>query len=148
MKTNKKFIFLFVKLLLIFLIFFIANKYLFGLYMVNSVDYKSININPHDFLIYYKNQKEYQNNDVIIYKKKIYRIIGTYGQIISKKNQKLLIDKDIINGEIKYNFTYPYSIKKDELFIINGKNDSLSFGCINKSKVEGKIIFKIQIRDF
>lgn len=149
MQTNKKnIIFLFIKIILIVLIVFLTNKYIFGLCIVKSIDYKSININPHDFLIYYKLENDYQVNDIVFYNNNIFRVIGTNGQVISKKGNKVLIDKEIMFDKVDYDFEYPYIIKENELFIINDKDDSRVFGCINKKDIDGKLLFRMQIRDF
>ncbi len=149
MKTNSKYlIFLFVKIIIIVLILFLFNKYVFKIYIVKSNNYKSINFNPSDFLIYYKLEKDYQNNDVVLYDNKIYRIIGTYGEVINVKNNKIFIDDDSYFNDISYKFSYPYTIKRDEVFLFNNNYDSRSFGCVKKNKLDGKLIFKMQIRNF
>ena len=149
MKNHKKeILFLLIKIILIVIVLFIIKKYIFGLYIVKSINYKNININPNDFLIYYKLQKEYNNNDIVFYKNKIYRVVGSKGQIINKKNNKFYIDNDIYFDSILYNFEYPYTIKDNELFLISDNNDSRTYGCINKDNIDGKLIFRIQIRDF
>ena len=147
MKKNN-FIFFIIKIFVLFLFIFLINYFIFGFYIVNSINYKSINIYPHDFLIYYKLEKNYNNNDIVFYNNKIYRVIGTYGQVINKKGNKILIDNEIIDGEIKYEYKYPYIIKKHELFLKSDIDDSKLFGCISSNKIDGKLIFRIQIRDF
>ncbi len=149
MKKNKiNLLIPFVKIIIILVVMYIVFTYIFGLYIVTSINYNSININPHDFLIYYRLEKNYQNNDIVFYKNKVYRIIGTKGQIINKKGNKVLIDNDVLNSEIKYDFKYPYTINEGELFIINNEDGSTNFGCIDSNSIEGKLIFKMQIRNF
>ena len=149
MPINKKsIIFLLIKIILIALIIFLTTKYVFGFNIVKSNKYKSININPHDFLIYYKLEKDYQNNDIVFYKNQIYRVVGTNGQTIIKKGNKVFIDNDIYFDDVKYNFEYPYTIKENELFLMNGFNDSRIIGLVNKKYIKGKLIFRMQIRDF
>ena len=149
MLINKKnIIFLLIKIILIVLIIFLTTKYVFGFYIVNTNQYKGININPHDFLIYYKLEKDYQNNDIVFYKDQVYRIVGTKGQTIKLKGNKVFIDNDIYFEDVKYNFEYPYTIKDNELFLINELNDSKVIGLINKNNIKGKLIFRMQIRDF
>lgn len=147
MKKNRNLIFLLIKILLITIIIYITYKYIFGFYIVKNSNYKSININPHDFLIYYKKEKEYQNNDIVFYNDNIYRIIGTNGQVIRKIGNKVMIDNDTID-EVNLNLTYPYTIKENELFLFNNMEDSRSFGCININDIKGKLVFRMQIRDF
>lgn len=149
MLINKKnLIFLLIKIILISLIIFITTKYIFGFNIVKSDKYKSISISPHDFLIYYKLEKEYQNNDIVFYKDQIYRVVGTNGQTINKKGNKVFIDNDIYFEDIKYNYEYPYTIKENELFLMNSFNDSRIIGLVNKKDIKGKLIFRMQIRDF
>ena len=147
MKKNRNIIFLLIKILLITIIIYITYKYICGFYIVKNSNYKSININPHDFLIYYKKEKEYQNNDIVFYNDNIYRIIGTNGQVIRKIGNKVMIDNDTID-EVNLNLTYPYTIKENELFLFNNMEDSRSFGCININDIKGKLVFRMQIRDF
>lgn len=149
MLTNKKnIIFLIIKIVIISLIIFLFNKYVFGIYIVKSIDYKSININPHDFLIYYKLENDYQNNDIVFYNNTIYRVVGTNGQVINNKGNRIYIDNDISFESVEYNYEYPYTIKENELFLINNINDSKNFGLIDKNNISGKLIFRLQIRDF
>ena len=149
MQINKRnIIFLIIKIVLIVLIIYLTYKYIFGIYIVKNNNYKSININPHDFLIYYKIEKDYQNNDIVFYKNNIYRIVGTKGQVISKKGNKIFIDSDIYFENIEYSYEYPYTIKDNELFLMNDINDSRSFGLIDKNNISGKLLFRMQIRDF
>ena len=147
MQKNRNLIFLLIKIILITILLFIVYKYIFGFYIVKNNNYKSININPHDFLIYYKREKEYQNNDIVFYNNSIYRVIGTNGQVIKKLGNKIMIDNNIIE-EVTFEFDYPYTISKDEVFLFNDKEDSRSFGCININSIKGKLVFRIQIRDF
>ena len=119
MLTNKKnIIFLIIKIVIISLIIFLFNKYVFGIYIVKSIDYKSININPHDFLIYYKLENDYQNNDIVFYNNTIYRVIGTNGQVINNKGNRIYIDNDISFESVEYNYEYPYTIKENEFLYI------------------------------
>lgn len=146
-KNKKNILFLLIKIVSIIICFFLINKYLFDFYIVKTNNYKSINISPHDFLIYYKFNNDYHNNDIVFYKNKLYRVIGTYGQVIKKKGEKVFIDSDIVEN-VSYDFNYPYTISKNELFIIGYKEDSRTNGCINTNNINGKLIFRMQIRDF
>lgn len=146
-KNRRNIIFLIIKIIIIIICFFLINKYLFGIYIVSNNNYKSINISPHDFLIYYKFNNTYQNNDIVFYGDKIYRVIGTYGQVIRKKGEKIFIDSDIVDN-VSYDFNYPYTINKDELFLIGYQDDSKTNGCINTKNISGKLLFKMQVRDF
>ena len=149
MQINKRnIIFLIIKIILIVLIIFLTYKFIFGIYIVKDNKFKSININPHDFLIYYRLQDSYQNNDIVFYNNSIYRVIGTKGQVINKKGNKIFIDNDIYFENIKYNYEYPYTIKDNELFILNDINDSKDFGLIDINNISGKLLFRMQIRDF
>ena len=58
-----------------------------------------------------------------------------------------MIGNDTID-EINFNLTYPYTIKENELFLFNNMEDSRSFGCININNIKGKLVFRMQIRDF
>ena len=149
MQINKRnIIFLIIKIILIVLIIFLTYKFIFGIYIVKDNKFKSININPHDFLIYYRLQDSYQNNDIVFYNNSIYRVIGTKGQVINKKGNKIFIDNDIYFENIKYNYEYPYTIKDNELFLLNDINDSKDFGLIDINNISGKLLFRMQIRDF
>ena len=146
-KNRKYIILLLIKIIIILICFLLINRFLFGFCIVKNNNYKNINISPHDFLIYFKFNNNYQNNDIVFYNDKIYRVIGTAGQIITKKGEKIFIDSDEVDN-VSYIFKYPYTISKDELFLIGNQVDSRINGCINKNNISGKLIFKIQIRDF
>ena len=146
-KNRKNLFFLLIKILLITFILLFGYKYVFGFYIVKNNDLKSINIKPHDFLIFYKYNNEYENDDIVFYKNNVYKVVGTFDQVINKVRNKTMIDNSVID-EIQYNYNYPYSIQRDEVFLLNNKDDSRIFGCVKIKDIEGKLIFRMQIRDF
>lgn len=146
-KNKKNIIILLIKIVSVILIVFISYRYLFGFYIVKTDKYKVINITPSDFLIYYKIYNEIHNNNIVLYNNKLYRVIGTYGQVINKKNNKFFIDDNIIDG-VSYEFTYPYTINKNEIFLYSYEDDSRTIGCVDANKIQGILLFRMQIRDF
>ena len=146
-KNRKNFLFLILKIVLITALLMFANKYIFGFYIVKNNDYKDINIYPHDFLIYYKYNNEYQNNDIVFYNNRIYRIIGTSGQIINKIGNKIMVDNNIIDN-INSDYNYPHTILSDELLLLSIKNETKIVSYVKLKDIDGKLIFRMQIRDF
>ena len=77
-----------------------------------------------------------------------------------REDGKLLINGFIEDREVYYetlkdvksDIVFPYEVQKDEVFLINDYRkvigDSRTYGGINKEDIKGKVIGKIQIRDF
>ncbi len=148
-----------IKVLLIVIVLFIIFKYVFGIHVVKTVNMFP-SIKPGELVIYYKLNKEYYNNDVIVYNNNLYRIVGISNDDINIENGNLIINNFEEENEIyfntnidsKTNIKYPYIVKENEYFIMNDYrlelNDSRLFGSISKNKIDGLIIASIQIRDF
>ena len=149
-----------IKLFILTIILFILFYYVYGFSIV-----KSNNMYPYfkegELIIYYKLNKKYNEDEVILTNKnEIYRIIGKEYDIVDIKNNKVLINLNIEENKIYYdtlkcdssNINYPYKIKQNEYFVLNdnrlNNNDSRCFGSINKSDIKGTIIFKLQVRGF
>ena len=148
-----------IKILLLLIVLFIIFKYVFGIYVVKSVNMFP-GIKPGQLIIYYKLNKDYYNKDIIVYNNNLYRIVGINNDEINIDNGSLVINNFEEENEIFFNtnidddsiIKYPYIVKENEYFIMNDyridSNDSRLFGPISKNKIDGLLIASIQIRDF
>ena len=122
---------------------------MFGFMIIKS-DNMSPSIKPGSLIIYYKLNKEYNKDDVIVKKNQIYRIIGIKSDNIVINNNQLFINEIKEEDKIYYDQTIEYHLSDNEYFALNDNrrniNDSRSFGII--SKIDGLVIAKIQIRSF
>ncbi|HUM84078.1 MAG TPA: signal peptidase I [Lachnospiraceae bacterium] len=150
---------------LIFFLFLIWLLFgaVFGFKVVTNDDMKP-RISADDLLIYYRLNKTYRANDVIIFQKDNVQYIG---RIVGVGGDKIEIDDD---GSIKINdsvigedniyyatkpydegITFPVTLKEDEFFILcdyrEGAKDSRYFGPVNTKEVMGKIITVLRRND-
>lgn len=110
-----------------------------------------------DLLLYSKISKSYSRFDIVIIKinNKYYikRIIGLPGEYIEYKNNKLLVNKKIIEETFNTTKTNDFSLNQissyetipNDKYLVLGDNrkdsyDSRNFGLIDISDIKGKII--------
>ena len=151
------------KLIFIVLLFVVLFFFIFGFTRISDIS-MSPNIAAGDLLIYYRLDKNYTVGDVVTFKKDnkryVLRILALEGQTVSlNQNNDFLID-----GEIEYHKTYfennipkkkgikyPYKVPKGKVFVVGDYrskyDDSRTFGAIDKSIIDGKIISLIQTKD-
>lgn len=151
------------KIVFIVLLFFVLFYFIFGFTRIPDMS-MSPNIAAGDLLIYYRLDKNYVMGDVVTFKKDnkryVLRVLAVEGQTVSlSENNDFLID-----GEIEYHKTYfennipkkkgvkyPYKVPKGKVFVVGDYrakyDDSRTFGAIDKSIIEGKIISLIQTKD-
>ena len=145
--------FIFIKLIALVAIVFAIQKFVFGFHVVDNYNMRP-NINPSDFLIFYKLKDKILTNDIVLVNKsnKVFRVLALQGDKIEVHNNYLYInDKGICRVDDDFSIKN-YILKKDEIFIMNDnvddKNDSRSFGLIKEKMIIGKLIFRLQIRGF
>jgi len=144
---------------MIILIIYLVFNYIFGIYIINSNNMFPSLVSG-QLIIYYRLNNKFYNKDVIVYNKKLYRIVGISNDEINIDNNYLTIngyreeDETFYktNKEVSSNINYPYKIEKDKYFVLNDyrldTNDSRLFGAINKEEIDGLLIASIKIRDF
>lgn len=163
-KLKKNLLYLSVKFLVIIIVLYLLLFKIFGLQVVNNnAMYPSIKEGA--LTIIYRLDKNYKTDDVVVAdingKEDVYRIIALEGDTVDiTETGKLLINGFVEDREIFYDtyidpeseVTFPYKVGKNEVFLMNDSrkviNDSRTFGSVNKKNIKGKVIAKLQIRDF
>lgn len=153
-----------IKIIFILMMYYVLLHIIFGAKRITGntmIPY----ITDGDLLIYYRLDKKYNTDDIIILeqndKEYVLRIVAKEGQTVDiNEYGQLLVDgnpethttyfetpKDESN-----NINYPYLVPKNSFFALNDyrkvSNDSRSFGPISTENIKGKIIGKLQIRNF
>ena len=162
-KAFKNLIALLMKLsFLLFAILFIFG-FCFGLKRMPT-SFMSPRITEGDLLLFYRLDKNYKLNDVVLVKYNdntfVARIVATSGQTVQiSEDEELLINgypeentaffPTKINEESSIHF--PYIVNANEFFVMNdyrlNTEDSRTLGAIPASAIKGKIFARIQIRD-
>ena len=129
---------------------------LFGLCAMTN-DQMSPRLYAGDLILYYRLDKNYVANDVIVAKVGDEQLIG---RVIAKPGDEVDITKEgkvVINGSLvvendifyptpQYDseIIYPVLLKEDEYFVLcdqrNGAKDSRIYGTIQKRNIKGKVI--------
>ncbi len=163
-KLKRNLIYLSIKICLIVLVLYILFFHVFGIQIVRNA-----NMNPSikegSLVLYYRLNKKYMRGDVVSVdingKKGIYRILALEGDVVnitddgfvlineaSEEKESFYSTVKAINSEVKY----PYTVKSDEVFLINDyrlvTSDSREFGAININNINGTVMVKLQIRNF
>lgn len=140
---------------MIVLLFFLFGI-IFGVTTMKNSDMHP-QIHAGDLILYYRLDKNYVANDVIVAKVGDEQLIG---RVIAKPGDEVDITKEgkvVINGSLvvendifyptpQYDseITYPVLLKKDEYFVLcdqrNGAKDSRIYGTIQKRNIKGKVI--------
>ncbi len=163
-KLKKNIIYLLIKIGFVLLIIYLLFFQIFGLQVVNNEGMKP-SLKEGSLVLYYRFDKKYMRGDVVSAsinnKNNIYRVLGVEGDTIDITNDGIVLINGVMeNNELTYStlvdsnsdIKYPYKLNKDEIFLINDYrlaiNDSRTYGAINKKDINGKVIAKLQIRDF
>jgi signal peptidase I len=114
-----------------------------------------------DLLLAFRLQKEYQADDVVVYrhdgKRYIGRIAALESDVVSLDDSgSLIVNGTVQGGEIIFptyageRLTYPYRVAPDSAFILGDyrtrTEDSRKFGSIPLDNVEGKVITYLRRR--
>lgn len=151
------------KLILVSALAFILVSFVFGLKIVENEDMKP-KLVPTDLAIYFRLDKNYYQNDLVVAKKDgadyILRVVGQGGDTIDITDQGLVIngasqgESDIYyqTGIYPDGITFPISLKEDEYFLLGdlreGAKDSRYFGPVKKEEIKGKVFALIRRTDF
>ena len=163
-KIIKKLIALILKIIIFIIIIFLIFNVVFGLKRANDINMIP-NIKEGDLLLYYRLDKNYKIGDVVVCKidgkEYVLRIAAKENQTVDISDDgNLMVDSYQNDNNVYYKtekdknskISFPYKIKKGEYFLINdyrmSKNDSRIFGGISNKNILGKVITKLQVRNF
>lgn len=151
------------KVLLIALILYITFNYVFGIMVMPNKD-MTPRISPSDLLIYYRLDKEYIANDIVIVNKNgkdsVFRIVAVAGNEVSITEDGLMINgayqsnQDIYfkTGVYEEGIKFPITLKEDEVFVLGdlreGAMDSRYFGPIKLGDIKGKVFVLLRRTQF
>ena len=145
----------------ILILFIVVAILIIKTFVVDVARVQGNSMNPtlknNDLLLYSKISKSYSRFDIVIIKinNKYYikRIIGLPGEYIEYKNNKLLVNKKIIEETFNTTKTNDFSLNQissyetipNDKYLVLGDNrkdsyDSRNFGLIDISDIKGKII--------
>lgn len=154
---------LIIKTIFIIVMFYITFFIIFGVTRMSDLAMKPT-IAAGDLILYYRLDKEYHVGDVVTFvkdgKRYVSRIIATPGQTVSLNMNNEFMTSDGNEQHQTYfqnifpensNITYPYRVDNDKVFVVGDyrieTNDSRSFGAIDVSSIDGKVISILQTKD-
>lgn len=111
-----------------------------------------------DLCFIQKYDKQYNQDSIVLYKDKLYRVIAKENQVVDITDTGILtVDGNQLLGVStlgveKGNIELPYKVKTREVFVLNDYytdiDDSRSFGSIPTTEITGTIVFLFRRRDF
>lgn len=142
---------------LIILTLLLVHSYIGTLFIYyNNNMYPSIK--DGDLCFIQKYGKHYNQNDIVFYEDRLYRVIAKENQVVD------IIDTGIITvdgnqllgvstlGIEKGNIELPYKVKTGEVFVLNDyytdTEDSRTFGSVPTIEITGTIVFLFRRRGF
>lgn len=153
----------FEKLLFIFFLVLVLTRFIFGFKVIQNDDMYPKMI-PTDLTMFYRLDKDYNQKDVVVYKKNSKTYIG---RIVAKEGDKVDIKENgiYINGSLQSEsdiffetgiysngIKFPLELKKGEFFILGdlrlSAEDSRILGPIEKEDIEGKVFLLIRKTQF
>lgn len=164
-KNRKMYLQFFVKLLLFAITLFVLFGVIFNV-RINHDNYMYPSIKDGDLVMTYKLDKNYNNDDVVLYKTADNEL--QFGRIVAQENDEIdisddgviKINKQIPSEEVFYktapakdsSIKYPYKVPSASVFILNDfrddTTDSREYKAIYKTAIVGKVVFTIRRRGF
>ena len=143
--------------ILIILTLFLVYSYIGSLFIYyNNNMYPSIK--DGDLCFIQKYDKQYNQDDIILYKDKLYRVVAKENQVVDiTDNGIITVDGNQLLGVStlgieKGAIELTYKVKSGEVFVLNDyytdKEDSRSFGSIPTTDITGTIVFLFRRRGF
>lgn len=143
--------------ILIILTLFLVYSYIGSLFIYyNNNMYPSIK--DGDLCFIQKYDKQYNQDDIILYKDKLYRVVAKENQVVDITDTGIItVDENQLLGVStlgieKGAIELPYKVKSGEVFVLNDyytdKEDSRSFGSIPTTDITGTIVFLFRRRGF
>lgn len=145
-----------VRLVTFILVLFVLFGVVFGVTPMANADMQPA-ICAGDLMLYYRLEKDFQSDDVLVFKKdgKQYtgRVVARGGDTVEitgdsqlKVNGSIVVENDIFYSTPQYDsdVTYPVSLDDGQYFILcdsrEGAKDSRQFGVVSKKEIKGKVI--------
>lgn len=115
-------------------------------------------ISAGDLMLYYRLEKSYNSQDVIVYEKdgaqRVGRVIAHGGDTVEITgdgelhiNGSIVMENNVFYNTYPYtegNVTYPLTLAEDEVFVLGdyreGARDSRYYGAIRSDEIKGKVI--------
>lgn len=155
---------LLIKIIFIVFLYFVLFHVVFGIERMKD-DSMTPYVTDGDLLFFHRLDNKYNNDDLVVIKQNNKKFVS---RIIAKENQTVDINDQgqlFIDGNpethISYyktlkdsngNINYPYTVPKGCYFVLNDyrlkSNDSRLIGPISEENVIGKVIAKLQVRNF
>lgn len=143
--------------MLIILTLFLVHSYIGTLFIYyNNNMYPSIK--DGDLCFIQKYDKQYNQDSIVLYKDKLYRVIAKENQVVDITDTGILtVDGNQLLGVStlgieKGNIELPYTVKHGEVFVLNDyyidTEDSRTFGSIPTTGITGTIVFLFRRRGF
>ena len=162
--TKRNIIYIITKIAIISLLIYVLFFHVFGIQVVNNESMKP-SLKEGSLTFYYRLDKKYLKGDVVSAKvngkNNIYRIIALENDKVDINGDGVLLINDRPSDLNTYyktlkdedsKITFPYIVKKGEVFLMNdyrtSLGDSRTYGSIKKENINGKVFIKLQIRDF
>lgn len=150
----------FSRLVLLLLLVWILFGLVFGLTPMSD-DSMSPRISAGDLMLYYRLDRGFASDDVVVFEKDgqqyTGRIVARGGETVEitddaqlKVNGSLVLDNDIFYTTPKYDdyVEYPVELAQDEYFVLcdyrEGARDSRYFGPVRQSEIKGTVITVIR----
>ena len=102
--------------------------------------------------------EHYNQDDIVLYKDKLYRVIAKENQVVDITDTGILtVDGNQLLGVStlgieKGDIELPYKVKNGEVFVLNdyytNTEDSRTFGSISTTEITGTIVFLFRRRGF
>ena len=115
-------------------------------------------ISAGDLILYYRLERNYNSQDVILYEKdgtrRVGRVIAHGGDTVEitndgelRINGSVVMENNVFYDTLPYtegNVTYPLTLAEDEVFVLGdyreGARDSRYYGTISSDEIKGKVI--------
>lgn len=158
---NQEEVYLFLtRLLAMVILLFVLFGIVFGITPMKNNDMLP-RISSGDLMLYYRLEKSYISQDVIVFKKDgeqyVGRIVARSGDSVEitedselKVNNSIVLENDIYYRTPQYadGISYPVTLEENQYFVLcdyrEGAKDSRYFGPVNADEIKGKVITVIR----
>ena len=153
---------LILKIVYVLLAFFIVFTFIFGIHRNLSAGMQP-SIRDGDLLFYYRLDKPYRANNLVVFKYKdeliASRVIAVEGDTVNITEEGLEINGHLVSepeiyfrtAQFKGGPEFPLTVEKDTVFVLGDNrehaNDSRIIGLINKKDIKGKVMGLIRRRN-
>ncbi len=147
----------FFRLIILLLVLWLIFGVCFGVAPVRNGDMFP-RISAGDLMLYYRLERDYNSQDVIVYEKdgqsRVGRVIAHGGDTVEitgegeiKINGSIVMENNIFYDTYPYegdSVTYPITLAAEEVFVLGdnrqGAKDSRYYGAITSNEIKGKVI--------